>query len=86
MGVDGGDVTMTKSAAAPGARGAHQPRLQLRLAGFAQRAIEQESSHMGVSITELAEFAVLYYLADLDSGRIARRIPPLSAPQCGSDS
>ena len=29
---------------------------------------------MGVSVDELVAFSVVYYLADVDSGRIARRI------------
>ena len=51
-------------------------RLQLRLGGFARRAIDHDSTRLGVSAQELAEFAVLYYLADVDSGRIARHIRP----------
>jgi len=47
----------------------------LRFGEFAYRTIEEESVRMGVSVEELSIFAVLYYLADLDSGRIARRIP-----------
>ena len=49
--------------------------MTLRLDEFAYRTIEEESVKMGVSVEELTIFAVLYYLADLDSGRIARRIP-----------
>lgn len=30
---------------------------------------------MEVSVDELVAFSVLYYLADRDSGRIARRVP-----------
>ena len=48
--------------------------LSLRLEGFAWEAIEQESAHLGVPVEDLIAFAVLYYLADIDSGRIARRI------------
>ena len=47
----------------------------MRLDEFAYRAIEEESVKMGVSVEELSIFAILYYLADLDSGRVARRIP-----------
>jgi hypothetical protein len=56
-----------------------QPRKQqliLRLDEFAWRATEEECTRLGVSAPELATFALLYYLADLDSGRIARQIPP----------
>jgi hypothetical protein len=49
--------------------------LVLALDDFARKAIEEESAKLGVSVQELATFAVLYYLADLDSGRISRRLP-----------
>ncbi|MEA2335884.1 MAG: hypothetical protein QOG40_2374 [Solirubrobacteraceae bacterium] len=52
-----------------------QRGLQLRLDRFAWRAIGEECSRLGISAEELSEFAVLYYLADLDSGRIARQLP-----------
>jgi len=47
--------------------------LTLRLDGFASEALKEEARRLGVSSEELARFSVLYYLADLDSGRIARR-------------
>jgi hypothetical protein len=47
---------------------------ELPLDGFAREALEQEARRMGVSPREVMTFAVLYYLADLDSGRIAREI------------
>lgn len=46
--------------------------------GFAREALEREAIRLGVSVEELARFAVSYYLADLDSGRIAREWPPRS--------
>jgi hypothetical protein len=49
-------------------------QLTLSLDDFAWSAVAEESSKLGVSAEELARFALLYYLADLDSGRIARRI------------
>ncbi len=48
--------------------------ISLRLDGFVWESIEQESTRLGVPVDELVRFAVLYYLADADSGRIARRI------------
>lgn len=48
--------------------------MELRLDDFAREAVEQESTRLGVSAEEVMTFAVLYYLADLDSGRIAREI------------
>ena len=48
--------------------------VSLQLDGFAREALEQEATRLGVSPEEVMTFAVLYYLADLDSGRIAREI------------
>jgi hypothetical protein len=44
----------------------------LELDRFAGEALAEEARRLGASIEQLAKFAVLYYLADLDSGRIAR--------------
>jgi hypothetical protein len=55
-------------------------RLTLRLDGFAWRALGEEADRLKVSVHDLASFAVLYYLADRDSGRIARRLPKPSNP------
>ena len=52
--------------------------VRLRFEGFAWEAIKEESARLGVPLNELIVFAVMYYLADVDAGRIARR--PLSAP------
>ncbi len=46
----------------------------VRLEGFAAEAIDQEAERLGVSFEDLVNFSVLYYLADVDSGRIARQI------------
>lgn len=56
--------------------------LKLDLDAFAREALEAEAARLGVSVEELARFAVLYYLADCDSGRIARQplIPPPGSP------
>jgi hypothetical protein len=51
------------------------PRLTLQLDSFTSKALLEESARMGVSREEFAKFSVLYYLADVDSGRIARRVP-----------
>lgn len=55
-------------------------RLTLALGRFTWEALEQEAARQRVSVAELASFAVLYYLADGDSGRIARRLPPPHRP------
>jgi hypothetical protein len=48
--------------------------LSLPMDAFAWEAIEEESARLGVSVEALVAFSVLYYLADVDSGRVARRI------------
>lgn len=47
--------------------------LKLNLDDFARGALEEEAVRLSVSVEELARFAILYYLADRDSGRIARQ-------------
>ena len=56
-------------------------RLELRLDGFAVQALRGECERLHLAPRELVEFAIAYYLADLDSGRIARRIPPQAEGQ-----
>jgi hypothetical protein len=51
--------------------------LLVHLSDFAWEALEEESTRLGVPIEELVGFSVLYYIADADSGRIARRVPTL---------
>lgn len=48
--------------------------LELSLDEFTRQALALESERLGVPGEELAMFAIAYYLADLHSGRIARRI------------
>lgn len=45
----------------------------LGLKGFLWARIEEEAAREGLTVEELITFSVLYYLADFDSGRIARR-------------
>lgn len=60
-----------------GARGIAGPRkLAIELEEFGWEALQREATAMKVSEEQLVAFAVMYYLADLDSGRIARRLPP----------
>ncbi len=59
-------------------RASHE--LKLDLDAFAREALEAQATRLGVSAEELARFAVLYYLADGDSGRISRRPPPVPSP------
>jgi hypothetical protein len=46
----------------------------VHLEGFVWEALTEESARTGVSVQELVVYAVMYYLADADSGRIARQI------------
>ncbi len=48
--------------------------VEVALGEFAWEALDAESARLGVDARELFEFALLYYLADVDSGRIAREI------------
>jgi predicted DNA-binding ribbon-helix-helix protein len=48
--------------------------LTLRLERFAWDAIDEEATREGIAVEELIAFSVLYYLADVDSERIARRV------------
>lgn len=52
-------------------------RVTVELDEFGRQALERECRRLGVSDGELLRFALLYYLADIDSGRIARRIPDM---------
>jgi hypothetical protein len=65
----------------------HPLSIGLNLGASVGEALTLEANRLGVSIEELAGFSVLYYLADLDSGRIARSIPPPAgrAPGGGCD-
>ena len=52
-------------------------RYELRVS-FAQatwEVIEAEARNEGVPVEDLIRFAVMYYIADSDSGRISRRVP-----------
>jgi hypothetical protein len=51
-------------------------RLALRLDSFAWEALELESARLGVSEEEIVSYAIAYYLADRDSGRLTREPPP----------
>lgn len=49
-------------------------RVELRLDSFAWEALTEEAARGGATLDELITFSVLYYLADVDSGRISRQI------------
>lgn len=66
-----GRLQPTDCGASDGAR-----RLALELDSFVWQTLSEQSNELGVSVEELVSFSVLYYIADLDSKRIARRLPP----------
>jgi hypothetical protein len=51
----------------------------VELNAFVSAALEDEARAMNVPVEELASFALLYYIADRDSGRTARRLPHRAA-------
>jgi hypothetical protein len=59
--------------------------MALQLDGFAAQAIEEEAARLRIPAKELVNFAVLYYLADIDSGRIARDIMACPRPDVEVD-
>jgi hypothetical protein len=69
------------SGASEGPGGSGEPdepssrELRIRLDPFTHEVLEQEAARMDSSVEEFVRFAAVYYLADLDSGRIARHLP-----------
>jgi hypothetical protein len=53
----------------------------LRLDGYVWEAVSEEAAREGLTAEELVGFAVLYYLADVDSGRISRQVARSPHPQ-----
>jgi hypothetical protein len=50
-------------------------RVEIELGEFGRELLWAEAERQEVSVEQLAAHAVMYYLADLDSGRIARGVP-----------
>lgn len=57
-------------------------KIEAKLGEFASTQLEEEAARQGVTVEELLVHAVLYYLADADSARIARWIP---AGRCSTE-
>jgi hypothetical protein len=56
--------------------GAREKRtLTLELGSFAWQSLDEECERLGMAIEELIAFGLMYYVADADSGRIARKPP-----------
>jgi hypothetical protein len=54
----------------------------VQLDGFSAEASDSEAARLGISVEELVSFSVLYYLADVDSGRISRQIANSPLTRC----
>lgn len=72
-----------------GARGPAGPcsverRLTLDLAPFAVETLEEEAQRQRIPLHTLLRHAVLYYLAERPSGRVAVRVPSLPDSQSGA--
>jgi hypothetical protein len=51
-----------------------EKKMTVELEGFTAEVIDEEASRLGIPAERLVSFSVLYYLADVDSGRIAGRV------------
>lgn len=81
--MSGAQAGPSKGASAEQQRGPHgEHSVTLRIDGFAWEAIEQQCDGLGVSVEEFIAFSTLYYLADIDSGRVSRQI--LRSPYPGT--
>jgi hypothetical protein len=58
--------------------------VKLTLEGYAWETLDEEAAREGITTDELITFSVLYYLADIDSGRISRRITRSPYPRRAS--
>jgi hypothetical protein len=74
------------SASRSGTVDSTERNLALRLRGFAWETLEEEAAREGLSTEKLVAFSVLYYLADVDSGRISRQVSkkPYPSPLSGA--
>lgn len=59
--------------------------MTLRLERFAWETLDEEAAREGLTLEELITFSTLYYLADVDSKRISRRITRSPYPRRDDD-
>jgi hypothetical protein len=52
-------------------------KVTLTLSPFVSEALSREAERQRVTVEELINYAAVYYLADLDSGRVSSERPPL---------
>lgn len=70
------DAARLHDTARPDGHGGHT--FVLDFDAFALKMLTEQAAELNVSAEELISFSVLYYLADLDSHRISRRLPSRS--------
>jgi hypothetical protein len=80
LGDPGTGLTEPKAGCDDDDDGGEAHTLTLDIDAFAWEALNTECAQLGTTIEALARFSILYYLADGDSGRIARRLPQLNPP------
>jgi hypothetical protein len=69
------ETSVTPSRPSESSTAAVGRQLTVELDQFGWEMLERECARLGVSEHELARFSLMYYLADLDSGRVARNLP-----------
>ena len=55
-------------------------RATISLSSFAWTSLLAEAENQGVTVEDLLAHAAMYYLADLDSGRLAAQVLAVSGP------
>jgi hypothetical protein len=78
---DRSQTSITTQAAAQDTDARTARTLELKLDRFAWESIAEEAAREGLTVEELVGYAVLYYLADADSGRVARQVSRSPYPQ-----
>ncbi len=78
---DRAQASVAKPAATPTVGARSERSLALTLHEFAWESIAEEAARDGLTVEELVGYAVLYYLADADSGRVARQVSRSPYPQ-----
>jgi hypothetical protein len=61
-------------------------RLTLTLSPFVSEGLTREAKRQRITVEELINYAAVYYLADLDSGRIATERPELDDDTKGASA
>jgi hypothetical protein len=85
VGIDSSDPSIRTPRSRDGQHSRADRSLTLTLERFAWETIDEEAAREGLAIEELITFSVLYYLADIDSGRVSRQISRSPYPRAPDD-